>query len=133
MASAWHQPFDPVPITKITDWEYAPGDREPSLVFDDSKDWKPEGRTLLWDDDLCIVWFRTVWTVPREYAGKTLVLSIEARATREVWVDGEPLDPTGVIAIDAVAGRDYRIAIRGDRGRRSSRVGGRLCRRPPDR
>jgi len=122
MANAWHQPFDPVPITKITNWEYALGDRGLSSVFDGSNDWKPDGRTLLWDDDLYIVWFRTVWTVPTEYAGKTLVLSIEARATREVWVDGEPLDPTGVIATDAVAGREYRIVIRGDRGRRPGTI-----------
>ncbi|HQK23847.1 MAG TPA: hypothetical protein PLM66_13240, partial [Candidatus Latescibacteria bacterium] len=89
MPDAFIQSPDPVPFERLSNWQYHPGDMLPEEVWSTHDSWHEGGRTLIWDDDVRIVWFREEWTVPRAWAGRALVLSIEVRNTSSLYVDDQ--------------------------------------------
>jgi predicted MPP superfamily phosphohydrolase len=119
---SYHQSTDPVPTSQLSDWSYHRGEIEPAEVWSGDMNWHPGGRTLIWDDDSYIVWFRTEWAVPEDWTGRTLVLALEARSGLQVYVDGEQVPPTYVLSTDSEPDRTYRITLRTDRIRRPSMI-----------
>lgn len=129
--SSMTRPFvqspDPVPCVELREWQARTvaqdaHDLDSLTVWTADDGWQPDGRTLIWDDETTIVWFRQRWTVPRQWAGKALMLSVEVRNGQRVYVDGQPAGGWHVLTASAERGRTYRLAIRGDRGRRPGMI-----------
>ena len=120
MSTPFEQGLNPVPFVDLTDWEYSCEEPDADTVWPADTVWKPGGRTYIWDNDQYVVWHRQEWTVPADWAGKTVVFDVVSRARHELRVDGElnALGPYGVLTTSAEAGRTYRFLIRIDRDRR---------------
>ena len=116
-----HTP-DTVPFERLSNWHYHPGDMLLEDVWSAHDRWHEGGRTLIWDDDVRIVWFREEWTVPRAWAGRALVLSIEVRNAFTLYVDGQAATAPHLLSRNADPDRTFRLVIRGDRVRRPGMI-----------
>ncbi|HPU84750.1 MAG TPA: hypothetical protein PLE60_05365, partial [Candidatus Latescibacteria bacterium] len=116
-----HTP-DTVPFELLSNWHYHPGDMRLEDVWSAHDRWHEGGRTLIWDDDVRIVWFREEWTVPRAWAGRALVLSIEVRNAFTLYVDGQAATAPHLLSRNADPDRTFRLVIRGDRVRRPGMI-----------
>ena len=124
MSNRFQQSLDPLPFADLTDWQYHAHDLDPESAWEGDAEWKPGGRTLLWDDDVRVVWFRQRWTVPAELAGTALELEFVTRSSMKLYVDGEQVVFPGgaLLTRSAEAGREYRFLLRVDRHRRPGMI-----------
>ena len=100
--------------------EYHLNDVPLADVWKNGSGWQPGGRTLIWDDDTRIVWFRQKWQVPDEWEGHALFWEVKVRNGWKLWVDGAEAE--SVLTESAEPGRVYHMALRGDRGRRPGMI-----------
>lgn len=114
----YRQTPDPQPVRHLDNWQYRCGVVDPATAFDTDRGWRDGGRTLIWDDDTTVIWFRTEFIVPEEAAGQALLLAVEVRSSVRVYIDGTEAGSPYLLAEAAVPGTRYRIVLRGDRGRR---------------
>ncbi len=120
MTAVYHQPLDVVPFEELANWEYHAGDMPIGRVWDADSGWNAGGKTLIWDDDTRVVWFRSTWSVPEQWAGLVLVPEFNVRNGMQLYVDG--LAAPSVLSSSAEPGREYCLALRGDRGRRPGMI-----------
>ena len=118
MSTPYVQHVDPVPTSEMTDWQYHRGDMSGEDVWNGDQGWRDRGRTLIWDDDTYVVWLRSEWTVPEDWAGRALVMAVEARGAQQLTIDGRPVGSPHVLTGAATPGTTYRVVLRVDRGRR---------------
>jgi len=114
--TTWVQASNPVPYVDVAGWQYRVGEVDTARIWSIGG-WHDGGRALIWGDT-AVVWFRTEWTVPADWSGRTLVLDVVVREGQEVYVDGARIG-TGAwqeLARRAEPGRTYRLALRGVRG-----------------
>jgi hypothetical protein len=117
----YEQPLDPVPFFRLDAWEYVPHDINVDDAWTGEHTWHPGGRTLIWDNDTQVVWFRQEWTVPAEWNGRVLTIRTNVRATHTLYVEGLPFNG-GPLTVNATAGQSFRFAMRADRSTRPGMI-----------
>ena len=113
------QPLEIHPTLKVIAWQVHDGDLSVKRVFSKSRhDWKKETLNHEWWGQGHIKWFRQTITLPKNFAGKDIVLKMYSTPVGDIYVDGKKVGRSArdwgrlVLARNAKAGQKFKLALR---------------------
>ncbi len=113
------QPLETHPIVKITTWQVHDGDLPAKKVFSKSKrGWAEETLNHEWWGQGHVKWFRQTVTLPKNFAGKDVILKMYSDPVVDIYVNGKKAGRSArdlgrlILARNARAGQNFQLALR---------------------
>jgi len=113
------QPLETHPTVKVKTWQVHDGDLPVKKVFSkSSRGWETETLNHEWWGKGNVKWFRQTATLPKNFAGKDVILKLYSDPVGDIYVNGEKVGRSGrdwgrlVLARNARAGQSFKLAVR---------------------